>query len=387
MRPMMQDLERARREAGRLVVANAVQGGYLLGLNKEMRRRLGALVGLADGLLDDAQAFGLTPDQTRRIQAVSDNSAGLLAALDRVGPVAELSCRGFPVKPERVDVRWVAHDVLAGMKALADEKDVVLRLADPTTGTLAQADPARLRQLLINLIAYAVHDSVPETGIDVGVRGDDAGVVLSVSAPGLVLSDRQIAFLFGAPSAEVQTDFYLLGVSIAQGVAEAMGATLVATRDPSGGLLLDLTLPSAEPGRLGAVEDDGLGGANLLLVTGEDSAATALRKGLQRLGVRLFTVGPTDNPVTLARDLRPDAILIDTDQPGLDAYRLKAQLEACSLCGGIPVVGLTAQHTPWDERQAMGAGFTAWTAWPVQTGALRRLLGAVLNNAPDRKAA
>lgn len=386
MRPIMQDLERARREAGRLVVANAVQGGYLLGLNKEMRRRLGALVGLADGLLDDAQAFGLTPDQTRRIQAVSDNGAGLLAALDRVGPVAELSCRGFPVKPERVDVRWVAHDVLAGMKALADEKDVVLRLADPTTASLTQADPARLRQLLINLIAYAVHDSVPETRIDVAVRGDDAGVVLSISAPGLVLSDRQIAFLFGAPSAEVQTDFYLLGVSIAQGVAEAMGATLVATRDPSGGLLLDLTLPTAEPGRVGLIGDD-LGDANLLLVTGEDSAATALRKGLQRLGVRLFTVGPTDNAVTLARDLRPDAILIDTDQPGLDAYRLKAQLAACPFSGGIPVVGLTAQHTPWDERQAMGAGFVAWTAWPVQTGALRRLLDAVLTDAPDRKAA
>lgn len=385
---MIRDLEQARTENRRLSVANVAQGGYLTGLNLALRRPLGDLTSLAEGLLCDAQAFGLTPDQQERIRAIAERGAGMMGVLDRVGALTELSGKGFHVRPERLDPRWVAHDAFAAMKAQADAKSVALKLAERAANPPVTADPQRLRQLLVNLLTYAIHDSAPESEIHLSVGSAPAGVVLTLSAPGVVLSDRQISQLFDLPSPEFQSDFDLVGASISKGVAEAMDGTLVASREPSGGLQIDLTLPAAEPTTADEDngEDHGAGGTHLLLITANPAAAAALRRGIQPLGAQLFVASPDDDPVSFARDLRPDAVLIDAD-PMAEALQLKAVLDASPLARGIPVVGLAARHTPWDERQALNAGFAAWMPWPVQTGALRRVTTAVAELSLHRKAA
>lgn len=387
-RPMIRDLEQARTENRRLSVANMAQGGYLTGLNLALRRPLGDLTSLAEGLLCDAQAFGLTPDQQDRIRGIAERSAGMMGVLDRVGALTELSGKGFHVRPERLDPRWVAHDAFAAMKTLADAKAVTLTLAERAAHPPVTADPQRLRQLLINLLTYAVHDSAPDSGIHLSVGDSATGVVLTLSASGVILSDRQIHLLFDAPSPEFQSDFDLVGASISRGVAEAMGGTLVASREPSGGLRIDLTLPAAEP--LAAEDDEDEagrpGGTHLLLITANPAAAAALRRGVQPLGAQLFVATAEDDPAGFARDLRPDAILIDAD-PVTEALQLKALLDASPLARGIPVIGLAARHTAWDERQALGAGFAAWMPWPVQAGALRRVTTAVVELSLHRKAA
>lgn len=383
---MIRDLEQARTENRRLSVANMAQGGYLTGLNLALRRPLGDLTALAEGLLSDAQAFGLTPDQRDRIRGIAERSAGMMGVLDRVGALTELTGKGFHVRPERLDPRWVAHDAFAAMKTQADAKSVTLKLAERAANPPVNADPQRLRQLLVNLLTYAIHDSAPESEISLSVSGGSAGVVLTLSAPGVVLSDRQITQLFDLPSPEFQSDFDLVGASISRGVAEAMDGTLVATREPSGGLQIDLTLPAAEPSAAAEDEADGVGGTHLLLITANPAAAAALRRGVQPLGAQLFVAAVDDDPVSFARDLRPDAILIDAD-PIAEALQLKAVLDASPLARGIPVIGLAARHTPWDERQALSAGFAAWMPWPVQTGALRRVTTAVVELSLHRKAA
>lgn len=386
--PMIRDLEQARTENRRLSVANVAQGGYLAGLNLALRRPLGDLTSLAEGLLCDAQAFGLTPDQQDRIRGIVERSAGMMGVLDRVGALTELSGKGFHVRPERLDPRWVAHDAFAAMKTQADAKSLTLKLAERAANPPVNADPQRLRQLLVNLLAYAIHDSAPESEIRLSVNGGPSGVVLTLSAPGVVLSDRQIHQLFDLPSPEFLSDFDLVGASISRGVAEAMDGTLVATREPSGGLQIDLTLPTAEaaPASEDEAEVDGGGGTHLLLITSNPAAAAALRRGVQPLGAQLFVAAPEDDPVGFARDLRPDAILIDAD-PMSEALQLKAVLDASPLARGIPVIGLAARHTPCEERQALNAGFAAWMPWPVQTGALRRITTAVVELSLHRKAA
>jgi len=375
----------ARLENRRLAIANAAQGGYLSGLNLELRRPLGDLTGLTEGLLGDARAFGLSPDQRDRIRAIADRSAAMLGVLDRVGVLTELSGLNFNVRPERIDPRWVAHDAMAALKTRGEAKGLTLALSERAAGLSVHADPQRLRQLLLNLLAYAIHDSAPDSDIRLSLGQVDAGVVLTLSAPGVVLSDRQIERLFEPPSHEFEADFDLIGASLSRGVAEAMGAGLIAGRDASsGGLLIDITLPSATA-KTGD-RNDKEAGVHLLLLTADAPAAAALRRAFRKTGARLFVIAPTDDPVSFVRDLRPDAVLIDATD-ATEALRWKARLDAGCMSRGAPVLGLTHRHTPGDERHALAAGFTAWTPWPLQTGAVQRIVDTVTQLTLEQKAA
>jgi hypothetical protein len=348
-----------------------------------MTHPLADAVALAESLLWDPQGVSLTDDQRRRLSAITQHGAAGLGLLDRVGGLIELSGRGFQSRPERTDPRWVAHDAVAALRARAHAKNVSLILSERAAGLSAQVDPARLRQLLLNLIAYAIHDSAPDSEVRLSFEPRASGVGLTIAAPGVVLSNGQLDRLFDAPRADFETDFDLIGASLCRNLAEAIGAALIASRADGGGLRIELDLPLAPPC---ADEIDAGAGPTLLLFTADAIAAASLRRQISRVGAQLFVVSPDEEPGALARDLQPDAILIDAPRAA-EAFRMKAMLDAAPLTRGIPVLGLSRAHGDRDERAALGVGFAGWMPWPVQPGALRRVIDIAAQVSRQQKAA
>lgn len=383
-RSLLADLDRLRCDNRLLTAANAAQDGYLSGLNVELRRSLGEIAGLTEGLLSDARAFGLAADQQDRIRAIADRNAGMTAMLDRVGAIAELSGAGFHVRLEPVDPRWIAHDVVLALKSRADARSVSVVLADRAACPPVKADPMRLRQMLVNLLTYVIHDTAPGSEVELFVEDRTDDVTLTLDAPGIVLSDGQIARLFQGPTSEFQADFDLIGTALALRAAEAMGGVVTARRSTCGGLRIDVLMPSARPAL--AVEEPLIHGANLMLVSADPAAAAALRRRVQPHGGRLFVAEPGDDPVRAAHELRPDAILIDA-WPVAEALRLKALFDASALVRAIPVIGLVQLLAPGDERRAREVGFAAWTSWPLQPGEVRRVLGLIAATTSRKEAA
>ena len=82
--------------------------------------------------------------------------------------------------------------------------------------------------------------------------------------------------------------------------------------------------------------------------------------------------------LALARDLRPDVILLDINLPGLSGFELKSRLDADPLTRGLPVLALSASAMPGDIKRGREAGFRDYLTKPLDIPALAAALNRAL---------
>ena len=67
----------------------------------------------------------------------------------------------------------------------------------------------------------------------------------------------------------------------------------------------------------------------------------------------------------IARERRPDLILMDIELPGIDGITALQQLRADADTAGIPIVALTASAMSSDRARFFGAGFDGYISKPI----------------------
>jgi len=77
----------------------------------------------------------------------------------------------------------------------------------------------------------------------------------------------------------------------------------------------------------------------------------------------------------MARDERPDLILLDIQLPGMDGYEVLRRLrQSGDALAEVPVIAVSANAMPADVQRGLAAGFTQYLTKPVD---MDRLLAAV----------
>jgi two-component system cell cycle response regulator DivK len=76
----------------------------------------------------------------------------------------------------------------------------------------------------------------------------------------------------------------------------------------------------------------------------------------------------------LAREYRPQLILLDLQLPKLDGWTVVKLLRKETWATQVPIVAISASATPGDEDKALAAGCTAFLAKPYYPAALRAML-------------
>jgi diguanylate cyclase (GGDEF)-like protein len=78
-----------------------------------------------------------------------------------------------------------------------------------------------------------------------------------------------------------------------------------------------------------------------------------------------------ERALALARQQRPDLILLDAIMPGMDGYAVCAALRADPATADIPIIFITALNSPEDETRALEAGAADFISKPVNTAVMR----------------
>lgn len=146
-----------------------------------------------------------------------------------------------------LDAADVARDTVRGATALAAERDVRLAVDAPDP-VAANADRARLIQLILILLDNAVDHSPAGGEVAVRVRRAGAEMVLEVDdqGPGIPEADRRRIF---EPFTRLKgttrhgSGGTGLGLAIARRIAEAHGGTIAAGSPPAGGARFTVVLP------------------------------------------------------------------------------------------------------------------------------------------------
>jgi len=114
--------------------------------------------------------------------------------------------------------------------------------------------------------------------------------------------------------------------------------------------------------------------STILIVEDNEKSLKLVRDVLRYKGYRTLEATTGNEGVRLAREAKPDLILMDIQLPGMDGLTAARLLRQDPVTAGIPVVALTAHAMKGDRERALKAGCNGYIAKPIDT---RRFLAQV----------
>lgn len=378
---------RRQREAAE--AATRAKSAFLAIVSHEVRTPLTAVLGVADLLA----ASSLPREQRRMVEAQRRTARSLLRILDDILDTEKLEAGSLDVEEIDFDLDACLSDVLHLMRAQAAEKGVAVELdRDPAVPRWLRGDPARLSQVLFNLLGNAVkfadgkkvtlsvYSRTPD-----GEEGEAEEWALEVADRGIGMSTDQVARLFqpfGQADSSISRRFggTGLGLFIVKGLVERMHGRLAVESRPGAGTTVSIHLPL----RRGAPRDAPDPGEGFLplsrsldVLVADDTAVNRglMAAGLQRMGQRAVVVADGGKAVEAAAADRFDLILLDLQMPEVDGYTALQRIR--DLGGGAGrarIVAFTADATPEGRATCLAAGFDAVLTKPLDWALLRREL-------------
>jgi signal transduction histidine kinase/ActR/RegA family two-component response regulator len=381
-----------------LASASQAKTEFLASMSHELRTPLNAVIGFGELLRMNA-AEPLTRRQAQAVDHILAAGQHLLSLIEEVLDLARIEAGKLSMSMEAVDPHLVARQVCHSLRLDAEAAEVTLRSPRAAVGFGVVADRTRLRQVLINLVSNAIKYNRPGGEVFVELRKERHGgretVIVSVRDTGVGIPEARMAELFqpfnrlGRETSSVPGTG--IGLTVSRRLAEAMHGRLEATSREGEGSCFSLHLPLAvaapetQPTQIPMLETPDLpgGAATLLYVEDNPSNIALMRHVVTALGsLRLHVAETGHEGLALARDLRPDIILLDINLPGLNGFELKARLDADPLTRDIPVLALSASAMPSDIRRGEAAGFRDYLTKPLDIPAFARALNRALNEAP-----
>jgi len=105
--------------------------------------------------------------------------------------------------------------------------------------------------------------------------------------------------------------------------------------------------------------------STVLIVEDNDKNMKLARDVLQAKGYQTLEAVTGEEGVKLAKEKKPDLVLMDIQLPGINGIEAFRQIRGDANTRGIPVVALTASVTPTDRSAIAAAGFDAFLGKPI----------------------
>jgi two-component system cell cycle response regulator DivK len=103
----------------------------------------------------------------------------------------------------------------------------------------------------------------------------------------------------------------------------------------------------------------------VLIVEDNEKNMKLARDVLQAKGYQTVEAVTGEEGVKLAKERKPDLVLMDIQLPGISGIEAFKQIRADARTKAIPVIALTASVTPTDRTAISAAGFDAFLGKPI----------------------
>jgi PAS domain S-box-containing protein len=379
------ELRRARDVAEQ---ASNAKSEYLSRMSHELRTPLAAMLGFSD-LLEMREP---REDQLTAIDAIQRAGSHLLSLVNDVLDIARIEAGRETLSLQPLEVRSVLEECVGLVAQSANERGMTIGMhIDGPDRLYVRADRQRLVQVLLNLLSNAIKYGTEGGHVTAAaaVRLDLVELDIVDDGPGLDEADQHRLFQpferLGAERSHVQGTG--LGLALARQLTVAMGGTLSVRSAKGEGATFTVRLQRSAGTDTATVISaagppvlrDAVAGRTVLYV--EDNLATvALVESIFALrpNVRLLTAMQGGIALELAREHRPDLVILDLHLPDLNGDEVLLRLQGDPRTAPIPVVVYSADATERQMSRLLAAGATAFLTKPARVTEFLDMLDSTL---------
>ena len=385
--------------------ASQAKSQFLANMSHEIRTPMNAILGFTEILRRGGLRQG--GESAKHLDIIHSSGRHLLNLINDILDLSKVEAGRLEAERLPVAPHAIAHEVVQTLAERASDKG--LRLSIEFAQALPaqiEGDPARLRQILTNLIGNAIKFT-ERGGVTLRLWLEPAGATtrycIDVADTGIGIARDKLESVFEPfVQAESSTTRRFggtgLGLTISRGFARAMGGDIIATSVLGEGTTFSLWLDAGTidadtllaPEALAVAADQPAAAANVrwtfpprrvLVVDDSNENRQLVRVLLEEVGLQVFDAENGQMALDRMAAEPFDLVLMDMQMPVMDGTTATRALRerGCTL----PIIALTANVMKGFERALEGSGFSGYQTKPIDVDALladlaERLGGRVL---------
>ena len=370
----------ARAEAER---SNRLKEEFLATLSHELRNPLNAILGWAHIL---GRTENLPPTATKAIEAIERNSRLQAQMIADLLDYAGITFGKMRLTAATIDPLPIVREALEVVNVSAHARRVTIETTFDTQDVAVEADPARLHQIVLNLLSNAAKFSHEGGRVEVSATRSGPDFCLTVRDFGKGIKPAFLPRIFERFSQEDSSSTKNhgglgLGLAIVKQLVDLHNGTIEVASEGEGlGAAFTVRLPvsdsEAPQGKGQSLRSSDLSGVKALVVEDDKDAREFTKRVLTDAGAEVFEAADANTAFLGVKNGGVNFLISDIGMAGKNGYTLIRSLRESGFGPDmLPAIALTAFARPQDRADAIAAGFQEHMIKPVDAPTLIARIG------------